>query len=114
MNWYLGVLKQYAVFSGRSRRKEYWFFTLFNLIISMGLSFIEGLLGMPAVLTGIYALGVILPSIAVAIRRLHDIGKSGWWLLIGFVPLIGGIVLIVFACMDSQEGENRFGANPKG
>lgn len=114
MHYYLEALRKYAVFGGRSRRSEYWFFTLFNIIISIGLAFIESLIGLVGVLGGLYSLGVLVPSIAVSIRRLHDIGKSGWWLLIGLIPFIGFIVLIVFAATDSQPGDNQFGPNPKG
>ncbi|WP_454256564.1 DUF805 domain-containing protein [Pseudomonas sp. Marseille-Q8238] len=120
MNWYLNVLKQYAVFSGRARRKEYWMFVLFNLIVSVVLSFVDGVVGTFSVeagiglLSGIYALAVLIPSLAVAVRRLHDTNRSGWWLLIALVPLVGGIVLLVFLVLDSTPGDNRFGANPKG
>ncbi len=120
MNWYLTVLKKYTVFSGRARRKEFWMFTLFNMIIAFILGALDGALGFavsPAnigILGGIYSLAVLIPSIAVMTRRLHDINKSGWWQLIIFVPFIGVIVLIVFACLEGHPGENRFGANPKG
>ena len=113
MNWYLGVLKKYAEFSGRARRKEFWMYTLFNFIIIIVLSVIDGIIGIP-ILSGIYSLGVLIPGIAVSARRMHDIGKSGWWLLIGFVPFIGVIVLIIFFVMDSNPGDNQYGPNPKG
>lgn len=119
MNWYLEALKKYAVFSGRSRRKEYWYFVLFNLIIGFALGFVDGLAGWfdPEIgiglLGGIYNLAILIPSIAVAVRRLHDIGKSGWWLLLIFIPVVGALVLIVFACFDSEPETNRFGPNPK-
>ena len=118
MNWYLEVLKKYAVFSGRARRKEYWMFTLFNLIIAFVLGFIDGITGMAnegglGVLSIIYSLAVLIPGLAVAVRRLHDTSRSGWWLLISFVPLIGAIVLLVFLVQDSQQGENKHGPNPK-
>lgn len=108
MNWYLEVLKKYAVFEGRARRKEYWFFFLFNITISIVLELV-GIMALQLV----YGLGVLIPSIAVSVRRLHDIGKSGWLLLIGLIPLIGFIVLIVFAVKDSQPGDNEYGPNPK-
>ncbi len=120
MNWYLGVLKKYAVFDGRARRKEYWFFALFNLIAMIILSMVDATIGTYdmesgfGVLSTIYGLAVLLPSIGVGIRRLHDTDRSGWWLLIAFVPLIGGIVLLIFAVLDSTPGDNRFGPNPKG
>ena len=115
MEWYLEVLRKYAVFTGRARRKEYWMFVLFNFIIYLVLVLVEGLLGFGgSVLGGLYSLAVLVPSIAVGIRRLHDIGKSGWFLLIGLIPLIGTIILIVFFVQDSQPGENQYGPNPKG
>lgn len=119
MNWYLEVLKKYAVFGGRARRKEYWFFALFNVIIIIALSFIDVSAGLYDIdsgfglLSGLYSLAVLLPSIAVAVRRLHDIDRSGWWLLIAIIPLIGGIVLLVFAVLDSTPGDNQYGPNPK-
>lgn len=118
MNWYLDVLKQYAVFQGRARRKEYWMFTLFSMLIYIGLMIIEGILGMGGegglgLLSILYSLGVLLPSIGVTIRRLHDTGRSGWWLLICLVPLVGGIVLLVFLVLDGQPGSNQYGPNPK-
>jgi len=113
MEWYLAVLKKYAVFSGRARRKEYWFFVLFSVIISLVLGVVDGFAGLGGVLGGLYALAVLIPSIAVGVRRLHDTGRSGWWLLIGFIPLIGLIVLIVFMVGDSESGSNQYGVNPK-
>ena len=120
MNWYLGVLKKYAVFSGRARRKEYWFFALFNLLASIVLSVIDYITGSfdaalgTGLLSGIYALAVLIPSLAVSVRRLHDTDHSGWWLLIALIPLIGAIVLLVFVLQDSKPGENQYGPNPKG
>ena len=113
MSWYLDVLKKYAVFSGRARRKEYWMFFLINLIITLVLSFIEGLAGGPGVVGGLYSLAVLLPAIAVGVRRLHDTNRSGWWMLIGLIPIIGTIILIVFMVQDSQPGENQYGPYPK-
>jgi uncharacterized membrane protein YhaH (DUF805 family) len=107
MNWYVDVLKKYAVFDGRARRQEFWMFALINFIVALVLNFISPFLG------GIYALAVLLPNIGVGVRRLHDIGRSGWWLLVGLIPLIGWIVLIVFFVQDSQPGDNQFGPNPK-
>lgn len=120
MNWYLGVLRQYAVFKGRARRKEYWFFFLFNLIASLVLTVVDFMtgsldpeLGM-GLLSGLYTLAVLIPSLAVTVRRLHDTDRTGWWLLIGLIPLVGAIVLLVFMLLDSQSGDNQYGANPKG
>jgi uncharacterized membrane protein YhaH (DUF805 family) len=120
MNWYLQVLKKYAVFTGRAQRAEFWYFVLFNLLISVALALVDIAIGTYSeeagvgLLYGIYALAVLLPGIAVAVRRLHDTGRSGWWYLIGLIPLIGAIVLIVFWVQDSQPGENQHGPNPKG
>ena len=113
MNWYLAVLKKYAVFDGRARRQEYWMFVLFNIIIAFGLGFIEGLVGGPGVVGLLYSLAVFIPGLAVSVRRLHDTNRSGWWLLIGLVPLVGAIVLLVFMVQDSQPGDNPYGPNPK-
>ena len=107
-NWYVEVLKKYAVFEGRARREEFWMFALVNFIISVVLHLISPFLG------GIYNLAVLLPSLGVGARRLHDTGRSGWLLLIGLIPLIGIIVLIVFWVQDSQPGANAHGPNPKG
>ncbi len=121
MNYYTDVLKQYAVFSGRTRRKEFWMFTLFNFIIAIvlfGLAAATSRGGQPGgifmILYYLYALAVLLPSLGVAVRRLHDTGRSGWWLLIGLVPFVGGIIVLIFYCLDSQPGENKWGPNPKG
>jgi len=113
MEWYLAVLKKYAVFSGRARRKEYWMFFLFNMIIAIALGFIEGLLGSPGVIGLLYSLAVLIPGVAVSVRRLHDTGRSGWWLLIALIPLIGAIVLLVFMVQEGKDEENDFGENPK-
>ncbi len=118
MNWYIKVLKSFTDFQGRARRKEYWMFVLFNIIISIILASIDMLLGFDmesgyGVLTGLYSLFIIIPSLAVAVRRLHDTGRSGWWLLIGLIPAIGAIVLLIFFVLDSQEGSNKWGQNPK-
>ena len=118
MNWYLDAWKNYANFQGRARRKAYWMFVLFNIIALVVLGVIEGAIGLGGqngygILTGVYSLAMILPLIAVAVRRLHDTGRSGWWILIGLVPLIGPIVLIVFYVTDSQPGTNQYGPNPK-
>ena len=113
MNWYLEVLRNYAVFSGRARRTEYWMFVLFNFIIAVAIGVVEGILGSPGVLGLLYALGVLIPALAVSVRRLHDTGRSGLWLLIGLIPLIGFIVLLVFMVQDSDPGQNQYGMNPK-
>ena len=119
MSWYLQALKKYAVFSGRSRRMEYWYFVLFNIIVSIVLGTIDALLGTlgsgmgVGLLSGIYGLAILIPSLAVTVRRLHDTDRTGWWILIALVPLIGGIVLLVFALLEGTPGPNRYGLNPK-
>ena len=119
MNYYLTVLKKYAVFSGRSQRAEYWYFFLFNLIISMVLGIISGIIGAVigddlGIIIILYNLAIFIPSIAVGVRRLHDVGKSGWMLLISLIPLIGAIWLLVLMVTDSNPGDNKYGPNPKG
>ncbi|MGV9789742.1 DUF805 domain-containing protein [Streptomyces sp. NPDC004673] len=112
MHWYVDVLKKYAVFSGRARRQEYWMFTLFNLIISIVLSIVDNALDTQIIQT-VYGLAVLLPSLAVGARRLHDTSRSGWWLLIGLIPLIGWIILIVFFASEGKAEANEYGPNPK-
>jgi len=113
IEWYLSVLKKYAEFSGRARRSEYWYFALANFIVAVVLNLIDiGIFGF-GVLSWIYGLGVLIPGLAVGIRRLHDTNRSGWWLLLAFIPLIGAIVLIVFLVQEGTDGENQYGANPK-
>jgi uncharacterized membrane protein YhaH (DUF805 family) len=120
MDWMLMPLRRYAEFSGRSRRKEYWMFYLFCIIVAVVLSVIEGILGLTGMVGGVYGplttiflLGILIPSIAAGIRRLHDTDRSGWWMLIGLVPLIGPIVLLVFFVSDGTNGPNKFGPDPK-
>lgn len=116
--YFVKGLKNYATFSGRARRKEYWFYLLFYTMFMLLLSFIDGVMGLYSVeagigfFSGIYALALLIPSLAVSVRRLHDTNRSGWWLLISLVPLIGAIVLLVFFCQDSKA-ENQHGKNPK-
>jgi len=115
MQWYLQVLRNYTQFNGRSRRSEYWHFMLVNLIVAVVLGFTDGVLrkiigfGMFGL---VYGLAVLVPGIAVSIRRLHDTDRSGWWLLLAFVPLVG-LVLLWFMAQDSDAGTNRYGQNPK-
>jgi len=118
MNWYFQVLKKYVVFDGRARRREYWYFVLFNIIIAFVLGIIDGFVGFATdgglgVLSGIYTLAILLPGIGVSIRRLHDTGRSGWWLFINLVPLIGGLIVLLFMVGDSQKGTNQYGPSPK-
>ena len=105
-------LTNYATFSGRARRSEYWWFALFGFIVGVVASILDGILG-TTVVYPLVALGLLLPSLAVGVRRLHDISRSGWWLLIGLVPLVGAILLIVWFCQDSH-GPNEHGPSPKG
>ena len=117
MNWYIDVLKKYAVFSGRAQRAEYWYFVLFNILISFVLAVIDSTTGSFSPETGIgflgglYSLAILIPSIAVSVRRLHDTGRTGWWLLIFLVPLIGAITLLIFMIFDSHPGDNEYGPN---
>ncbi|TMM39145.1 MAG: DUF805 domain-containing protein [Actinobacteria bacterium] len=112
MNWYLAVLKNYAGFTGRARRTEYWMFALFNFVITIVLEII-GVLIHTQIITYLYTLAVLIPSLAVGARRLHDTGRSGWWLLIGLIPIVGTIILIVFFATEGQPGNNQHGPNPK-
>ena len=105
MNYYLKVLQNYATFSGRARRSEYWYFVLVNVIISVVFGFVGGLIQVPQ-LANIYTLAVLIPSIAVGVRRMHDVGKSGWFLLIPIYNLI-------LACTDGVQGDNEYGTDPK-
>jgi len=113
MNWYLGVLKQYAVFTGRSRRQEYWMFFLFNVIIAVVLNVVDRVIGLPGALGILYNLAVLVPGVGVGIRRLHDTDRSGWWILIALIPVIGIIILIVFLAQEGKPGQNQYGTNPK-
>ncbi len=105
---YVNVLKNYVTFKGRANRPEYWYFVLVNFIVAILIGIVGVMVHLP-VLSDIYSLAVLLPSLAVGARRLHDTDRSGWWLLIGLVPLIGFIVLIVFFVQKGTEKENRFG-----
>lgn len=120
MEWMMMPLKRYAEFSGRSRRKEYWMFVLGVIIAAVVLSIIEGIIGLSGMVGGVYGpltliliLAVIVPSIAVQIRRFHDQDKSGWFLLLALIPFIGGLIVFVFMCLEGTKGPNRFGPDPK-
>ena len=127
MHWMLMPLRRYADFSGRSRRREYWMFFLFNMLIGLAvwtllaLLFVAGLSesAMMAVMTPVFALyglavlAFLIPGLAVTIRRLHDTDRSGWTLLLAFIPLIGAILLLVFYCTEGTPGPNRYGEDPK-
>ena len=117
MEWYLKVLRQYADFNGRARRKEYWMFILINILISIAVIFMDFILFNAEVGYGflyvLYSLGMFIPSLAVAVRRLHDVNKSGWWFLILFIPIIGSIWLLILVFTDGTPGANQYGLNPK-
>ena len=113
MEYYISVLRDhYADFEGRARRKEYWMFALMNFIVSFVVSIIANI-GHVGPLSWLYSLAVLVPSIAVGVRRLHDTDRSGWWWFIVFIPIIGAIILIVWLATDSLPGANQYGANPK-
>lgn len=113
---------KYATFTGRARRKEFWMYFLVVAIIEIALSIILSILGLiggvfviiGSFITVLFGLAIIIPTLALWMRRLHDTGKSGWWLLINIIPVVGSIVLLIFALLDSQPGDNKYGPNPKG
>ena len=119
MKWYLQVLKNYTGFSGRARRKEYWMFVLFNMIFLIVAAIIDNIAGttiegLPyGLFYFLYAFAIIIPGLAVSVRRLHDVGKSGWFYFIILIPIVGGIWILVLFCTDGVTGSNEYGANPK-
>jgi uncharacterized membrane protein YhaH (DUF805 family) len=118
VNWYIHVLKNYANFNGRASRKEYWFFVLFNAIFAIAAMILDNLLGLAIQDVGygplyiVYVLATLVPGIAVSVRRLHDIGKSGWYFLLAFIPCVGGIILLIFDLTPGDTGDNEFGPDP--
>ncbi len=121
MKWFLDALKnKYATFEGRARRQEYWYFVLFYVLLIVALAIVDNIVGTFndeagfGLLSALFVLATFIPTLAVTVRRLHDTDRSGWWVLLEFVPIIGGLVLLVFMVLDSQPGANRFGPNPKG
>ncbi|PHM44543.1 membrane protein [Xenorhabdus mauleonii] len=114
MNWYLNVLKNYATFSGRARRQEYWMFYLFQIIVIFALTLIGSIIdeSLGAVFYVIYAVATLIPSLAVTVRRLHDTNRSGWWFLLVFVP-VAGLAVFVFTLLEGTQGDNDYGADPK-
>jgi uncharacterized membrane protein YhaH (DUF805 family) len=133
MHWMTLPLRRYAQFSGRARPKEFWMFVLFILIVAVALTFVEAALGLGVSerwaerqawggyagfrnsggpLSGLFMLGMLIPYLAVAVRRLHDSDRSGWWLLVSLIPLLGGLVLLIFFIMGGTRGPNRFGPDP--
>jgi uncharacterized membrane protein YhaH (DUF805 family) len=119
MSWYIEALKKYALFKGRARRREFWMFTLFNIIFIVASVILDDLLGTVMKSTGfgiiytVYVLAVLVPGFAVAVRRLHDLGKSGWWWFVNLIPFVGSIWFIVLMVTDGQPAENKYGPNPK-
>jgi|TARA_B100002003_G_scaffold238493_1_gene256782 uncharacterized membrane protein YhaH (DUF805 family) len=114
MKWYLKVVRDnYANFNGRASRQEYWMFILFNMIFSIIAMVADNVLGSYGWIYLLYILAIIIPSLAAFVRRMHDIGKSGGWFFIAFIPIIGGIWLLVLTCTDSNAGENNYGPSPK-
>ena len=130
---YKSMFKKYAQFNGRSRRSEYWLASVMNMIIVMAFYFImfipmmiditnngepsgltAGIMGIFGLLMFAYAMAILVPSLAMSVRRLHDTGRSGWFLLLNLIPYIGGIIIFVFSVLDSQPGANQYGPNPKG
>ena len=121
MKWFLDALKnKYATFEGRARRSEYWYFMLFYFLAIVALAIVDVIVGTYSeeggfgLLSGLFMLATILPSLAVTVRRLHDTDRSGWWVLINLVPILGALVLLVFTVLDSQPGANRFGPQSEG
>lgn len=112
---YLNVWRKYVVFDGRASRSEYWYFQLFNLLIGFAIGFVGVLLlgdKATSTLSLLYSLAVLLPGLAVTVRRLHDTGRSGWWILISLIPFVGGIILLIFMILESDAGMNAYGPQP--
>jgi uncharacterized membrane protein YhaH (DUF805 family) len=122
MKWFVRAITQdYATFEGRARRKEYWLFVLFYCLTFAVLLIVDGItglldkaVGVIGLFSGLFVVATLVPLLAVTVRRLHDTNRSGWWILVKVIPVIGAIVLLVFTVQDSQPGANRFGPNPKG
>ena len=119
MEWFLKVMRQYADFNGRARRKEYWMFYLFSLIFAVTAVILDNVLGIAIEGIGygplylIFALAVMIPNLAVMVRRLHDVNKSGWMFLVALIPIAGAIWLLVLLCTEGDHGDNKYGPNPK-
>lgn len=113
MNWYIQALSKYAEFNGRARRSEYWYFVLINILISIGIYILDAIIGAFGVLGILYSLAILIPGLAVSVRRLHDTGRCEWMLLLALIPLIGVIILILFFEQESVGVVNEYGSNPK-
>ena len=114
MNWFIDcITKNYVNFNGRARRKEYWMFVLFSALLCIVTVIIDRMIGGPYIVTSIFSLAIFLPNLAVTVRRLHDTDKSGWWVLLQFIPYLGGIIILIFCLIDSTPGTNQYGENPK-
>jgi len=119
MNWYVTVLKRYGVFVGRAGQAEFWWFFLINLLITIALAVVDQHTGTfdaeggYGLVSGIYTVAVALPTLAVSVRRLHDTGRSGWWVLIGIIPVVGTIILLALFILEGTPGDNRFGPQPR-
>jgi len=117
VDWYLKVIKNYVGFTGRARRKEFWMYCLFYIIVGIVIAVVESVLGLRNAfggpLSSLYSLALLLPSLGVSVRRLHDTGRSGWRLLINLIPILGWLIWLFFAVQDSQPGQNKWGPNPK-
>ena len=114
MNWYINAWKNYAVFNGRATRPEFWYFVLIHAVVILILGIIDYLIGRQYIFASLYYVAAILPYLAVAVRRLHDINRSGWWLLLMMpIPIVGWIVLLIFLVSRGTSGKNRFGGDPQ-
>lgn len=113
IQYYVDFWKNYVNFSSRSRRAAFWYVMLMNVIIAIVLSVLMAISSVFYYVAVVYDLAIIIPSIALWVRRLHDIGKAGWWVLLDFVPLVGPIVLLVWACREGDHGANAYGPDPK-
>ena len=107
------ALSRYATFKGRARRSEYWWFNLFYVLVYLASGAVDARLGDSGAVIALALLGLFLPALAVSVRRLHDIGRSGWWVLISPIPFVGFVVMLAFTCEDSEPGTNEFGPSPK-
>ncbi|CAM5675915.1 DUF805 domain-containing protein [Streptomyces aurantiogriseus] len=112
MSWFILVLKKSLVFRGRARRTEYWMFTLISSLIYIALLVADEFVGNEVLSIG-FTVAILLPALAVTVRRLHDTDRSGWWSLIGVVPCVGTIVMLIFTAAEGTPGQNKYGMNPK-